>query len=47
MAILLHPNLTMRKYHDGDGEPAWGWTATCVRDELARRRAVRQRRRLK
>ena len=36
MAILLHPTRTRRKYHDGDGESAYGWT-TCVRDELARR----------
>jgi phosphoglycerate dehydrogenase-like enzyme len=27
----------MHKYHDGDGEPPYGWTAACARDELVRR----------
>ena len=37
MEIVVHPNVTMRKYHEGEGEPPYAWTAACVRDELARR----------
>jgi len=34
--IVIHPNLTMRKYHEGEDEPPYAWTAACVRDELTR-----------
>jgi phosphoglycerate dehydrogenase-like enzyme len=35
--IVIHPSVTMRKYHEGDDAPPYAWTAECAFDELKKR----------
>lgn len=35
--IIIHPSVTMRKYHDREDDPPFHWTAECAYEELRRR----------
>lgn len=35
--IVIHPSVTMRKYHEGQDDPPYGWSAKCAYEALRRR----------